>query len=132
MRRSKRAAGKRAGPSVTHSQRSRAARSESPEAARMVPRQGRSDRLRQKGGAAAVAELPFARERGQDGGGAEPQRQRAKLGEGKEEERPPAPRGGIGHGLLGQRVSARFETGVVGALGVVEVFVVEVGTAKRG
>ena len=47
--------------------------------------------------APAVAELPFAREGRQDGGRAEPERERAQLGQGEKEERPPAPVGGIGH-----------------------------------
>ena len=47
--------------------------------------------------APAVAEMPLAREGGQDGGGAEPEGERAQLGQREEEERPPASVGGLGH-----------------------------------
>ena len=76
-------------------------------------------------GAPAVAQVPFAGERGQHGGGAEPEGQRAQLGQGEEEERPPPSAGGFSH-LLGQRVAARLETRVVGALGLIQMLVVEI------
>ena len=52
--------------------------------------------------ASAVPERPLARERGEHGRGAEPEREGAQLGSGKEGEGSPAARGRVGAGQLGQ------------------------------
>src|SRR6266568_2514303 len=52
--------------------------------------------------ASAVPERPRARERGEHGRGAEPEREGAQLGGGEEGEGSPAARGRVGAGQLGQ------------------------------